>query len=230
MQHRTVFDALDIEWSWLARSRTARQRLGTCAQREPCLARFESPGELVAFVQRRGDRVGSDRLLCALARCNPVEDFAGRCVLQAVVPGLRSMAWLYRGVDTSAGIAATAVDTAWEVIHGWGDDPRRRWVAQRIVWGARDALKRPPPPVNAPRDLYELAAPLSTAVSDSEFVLGLLNEAVADGAISAEDATLIAATRLTGRGIAAVAHPGESTDRLQKRRSRAEAVLFGRLS
>ncbi|MBW3649331.1 MAG: hypothetical protein KY458_02060 [Actinobacteria bacterium] len=55
----------------------------------------------------------------------------------------------------------------------------------------------------------------------------LLVGGVQRGVVSPEDATLIAATRLTGEPIVAVARQGELVCALQQRRFRAEARLAG---
>lgn len=84
--------ALEREWEVLARGRL-RLELRAWASREAVLARFETPDRLIGFLwDKRASSEEKDRVLLALLRLARRESSASRLVLQAMLPGLKTLA------------------------------------------------------------------------------------------------------------------------------------------
>ena len=225
-----LFAALDEEWRRLGSSAPARRALHAWAAGEPVLSQFASPAELVEAIQHRGRPVSSDRLLSAVVRAGRLDPSASRCALQALVPGLRAIGSAYAGLDDPEDLDARLVAAAWEEIRcGQLEGP---WVARRVLRAvARRLAHERRAEVRARLvEVTDEPPPNRQCRSVAEEALVLLVGAVERGVVSAEDATLIAATRLTGEPVVAVARQGESVGALQQRRFRAEARLAGEAS
>ncbi|MBW3643222.1 MAG: hypothetical protein KY447_09950 [Actinobacteria bacterium] len=224
-----LFAALDEEWRRLGSSAPAKRALHAWAAGEPALRQFATPAELVEAIQHRGRPLTSDRLLGAVVRSGRSDPSASRCALQALVPGLRAIGCAYVGLDDPEELDARLVAAAWEEIRCTGlDGP---WVARRVLRAVARRLANERRAEVRSRTLEATAEPpVSRARSVAEEALVLLVGAVERGVVSAEDATLITATRLTGEPVVAVARQGESVGALQQRRFRAEARLAGEAS
>ena len=81
-----------LEREWLALSRPVSRRLPEWGAREPALARFRSPDELIRFLLRPGPWAARDAVLAALLAQARVEPLAARVVLAALLPGLKRIA------------------------------------------------------------------------------------------------------------------------------------------
>lgn len=211
-----LFAAFDQEWRRLARSGSARRVVRAWAEAEPDLTAFTTPAELVEAIQLRGGPRTSDRILGAVVRGGHSDPLAARCALQALVPGLRAIGCAYVGLDDPEDLDARLVAAAWEEIRR--TPLQGPWVVRRVLRAVARRLAR------IVEAMAEPAANHCRSVAEEALVL--LVGAVQRG-VSPEDATLIAATGLTGEPIFAVARQGESVCALQQRRFRAEARLAG---
>lgn len=219
-----LFAALNQEWRRLGSSAPARRALRAWAAAEPALGQFASPAELVEAIQHRGRPLTSDRLLGALVRAGRSDPAASRCALQALVPGLRAIGCAYVGLDDPEDLDARLVAAAWEEIRC--TPLPGPWVARRVLRAVARRLANERRTEVRSRMVEATAEPAANHCrSVAEEALVLLVGAVERGVVSPEDATLIAATRLTGEPVVAVARQGESVGALQQRRFRAEARL-----
>lgn len=224
-----LFAALADDWHRLVASRPARRALSAWADAEPALAGFATPAEVVEAIQHRGRPLTSDRLLGALVRAGRVDALAARCALQALVPGLRALGAAYAGMDEPEELDARLVAACWEEIRCPSVDGP--WVARRVLRSVARRLAHERRVEMRTRLAEEAAEPeQNQGWSRAEEALMFLAGAVQRGVVSAQDATLIAATRLNGEPIAAVAHQGESVGALQQRRFRAESRLAAEAS
>lgn len=100
----------------LARGRLRRE-LRAWAADEPALARFESPDRLIGFLwDRRAASVEKDRVLLALLRLARQESSASRIVLQAMLPGLKTLAAAMLKRHPERGDPALEREELWQVL------------------------------------------------------------------------------------------------------------------
>jgi DNA-directed RNA polymerase specialized sigma24 family protein len=223
---RDVVAALEREWAALAPSLASALR--EWQQREPALAAFSTPQLVVRFLQRfDADLDAKDAALAALLRCTQTDPRAGRVVLQALLPGLKRLAErLIREPRTRDEVWSTLLSAAWERMHTYPLVRRPQRIAANLLLDTRLALRQegerarrvgepaladlPPRPRLLP---YPPEQPLRRAVNA--------------GAITAEEAELIAQTRIDGRPLVELAiEIGVQYDALRKRRERAERRLL----
>ena len=94
-----------------------RLELRTWAEREPSLARFETPDTLIRFLwDKRAAPVEKDRVLLALLRLARRESLAGRVVLQAMLPGLKALASVLLKRRPEGGDPALDREGLWQVL------------------------------------------------------------------------------------------------------------------
>jgi hypothetical protein len=232
------FRSLAREWVALGRSAPARTALRRWSEVEPSLAGFDSPAEVVARCQRRGDPRSSNDLLGALLRLAG-EELAARAVLQAVLPSLAARAWRRRGGGAANGggmcddveeldieIVTIALERIRELA---GTSPQ--WPSQAIVevsdarlrWAAQTARRRRLETV--PLQAFHDVALAEEDGPDDEFGAMLL-DVVAAGGLRRRDAALIYATRVLGFSPAEVAERERRDVRaVRSQRARAERTL-----
>lgn len=108
--------ALQREWEVLARGRL-RLELCAWATDEVALARFESPDRLLGFLwERRVASEEKDRVLLALLRRARTEELASRLVLQAMLPGLKTLAAAMLKRHPEHGDPALEREELWQVL------------------------------------------------------------------------------------------------------------------
>lgn len=108
--------ALQREWEVLARGRL-RLELRTWAAQEAGLARFETPDGLIGFLwDRRAASEEKDRVLLALLRLARRESSASRVVLQAMLPGLKTLAAAMLKRHPEHGDPALEREGLWQVL------------------------------------------------------------------------------------------------------------------
>lgn len=108
--------ALQRECEVLARSRLRLELRGWAAQ-EPSLARFEAPDRLLGFLwDRRAPSEEKDRVLLALLRRARTEELASRLVLQAMLPGLKTLAAAMLRRHPEHGDPALDREELWQVL------------------------------------------------------------------------------------------------------------------
>ena len=87
---RQFLDQLDDEWMALCDSRNGRRALAPWAA-DPVVGGFPGLDAIVGMIQRRGRPAESDRMLLALLRRASSDNLAARTVLQALMPGLKTL-------------------------------------------------------------------------------------------------------------------------------------------
>jgi DNA-directed RNA polymerase specialized sigma24 family protein len=225
---RDVVVALEREWPALAPS--LLDALRAWRLREPVLAAFSTPQLLVRFLQRfDADLDAKDAALAALLRCAQTDARAGRVILQALLPGLKRLAErLIRDPGTRDEVWSTLLAAAWERIYSYPLVRRPQRIAANLLLDTRLAIRQererarrgaarelaladvPPPPRSLP---FPPEQPLRRAVDA--------------GAITAEEAELIAQTRIDGTPLVELAAEIRvAYDALRKRRERAERRLL----
>lgn len=235
------FRSLTREWATLGRSPRGRDAIRRWSEAEPALAGFDSPADLVARCQRRGDPRAANDLLGSLLRLAH-DELAARTVLQAVLPSLAARAWRRRWDgnfgDTGRGLWDSVEDLDVEVVvfalerirELAGTSPE--WPSQAIVevsyarfrWSARVARRRrvDTVPLEPTHEPVALAPDRSFADELTETLI----DAVRAGSIRQRDAAVIYATRVLGHTpgeLAAVQRRDVRAVRYQ--RARAERTL-----
>jgi DNA-directed RNA polymerase specialized sigma24 family protein len=225
---RDVVAALEREWPALAPrlADALRQWQG----RERALAAFSSPQLLVRFLQRfDADLDAKDAALAALLRCTQTDSRAGRVILQALLPGLKRLAErLVREPGTRDEVWSTLLSAIWERMYSYPLLRRPQRIAANLLLDTRLAIRQ-----ERERARRRTAGELARAeVPLRPRLLPFppeqpLRRAVDAGAISAEEAELIAQTRIDGRPLVELAAEMRvAYDALRKRRERAERRLL----
>jgi DNA-directed RNA polymerase specialized sigma24 family protein len=228
-----LLDRLQEEWHSLARSSRAAQSLDGWSS-DPALVGFSDLEEVVAEIQQRGRPEESDRILLALLRRAAVDDLAAQAVLQALMPGLKSLMSAYRLTGEPEEVATAVVEAAFERIRRYPCDRRPTRVAanllqdtRQVLWrnGCRDRrLRLATEPLTEP-----VTSRLASAVherSAPDELIDLVAEAVRRGRVLPCGARLILLTRVLDVPIDALAEEmGTKPNTLRKRRQRAEAAL-----
>jgi hypothetical protein len=225
-------DRLYDEWLHLARSPRAARTLDGWAS-DPALDGFSGLEEVVVEIQRRGRPAHSDRLLLALLRRAAVDNLAAQTVLQALVPGLKSLMSAYRLTGDSEEVATAVVEAAFERIRRYPCDRRPARVAANLLYDTRQVLWRTNRREHRLRLATEpLTDQLLTATcgpqrqSATDELVDLVAEAVRRGRVRPCGARLILLTRVLDVPIEELAHESETKAlTLRKRRQRAEAAL-----
>jgi hypothetical protein len=235
-------DQLAAEWESTSRTEASRRALARLADVEPAVAALGigDLGELVATMRRASgaaSRVDAARVLQAMLRSQSVHPLVARAVLQAVVPGLvsvaRRLAWGAGGDWPDGGaFFADLVATTWEVIVAWsGED--RDYAVLDLLSAVRCRLRRQLLAQRAVHDRTELG------LGDDDAVLGragsgpsdldLLADAIDDltgRGLDRSDAAVLYGSRVLGLSISELAAlTGRSRRHLSERRQRAEQAL-----
>jgi hypothetical protein len=223
-------DRLAREWPALA-ARTLAPRLREWAANEPRLATFESPQALIRFLRSRSaDLDRKDAILSFLLERARVDEFAARVVLEAILPGLKRLAGsVFHEVGEEEELSSLLLWCAWEEIRAFPFERRRTRIAANLLFDTRKRMR-------AERAEERRRASVSAGLESSRAVGGsgdagdvdaLLARAVAAGAITEEEAELIASTRFDGVPLPAVAaEAGLPYPTLKMRRIRAERRLL----
>lgn len=235
-------DRLVADWEARSRAPDAVLALQRLARAEPALARtgWRDLGDVVLWLRgarSAGEREEAAAVVRAMLRAGDVHPLVPRAVLQAVLPGLvsvaRRLSWGAGGDwDGPAAFFADCVCTAWEVIVDWsGDDRtypvldllsavrcrlrrqavRQRRARQQLVLGIDAEPLQPVPWQRGPTDLDELAQ-----------AIGDLEEAGADR----RDTAVLYAHRVLGYSISELSRrTGRSRRHLGQCRDRAAHLL-----
>jgi len=144
-------DQMTADWVSTSRSRPSRQALTLLAEAEPEVAALgvDDLGGLVDALRvagPAGDRERAARVFRAMLRSQSVHPLVPRAILQALLPGLvtvaRRLSWGAGGEwDDGGAFFADLVATAWEVVVAWsGDD--RRYAVLDLLSAVRCRLRR----------------------------------------------------------------------------------------
>lgn len=219
-----------LEREWCALQPRLAVLYRSWSSEEPALARFSSPSRLLTFLRGPGPSGPKDEALAALLRHAAVEPLAARLLLEALLPGLKSLArrLLFDPAERED-LWALLLAAAWERISTYPLERRPRKVAANILLDtladtlAVLRLER--------RQRSELGrGPAADDAAGNEVgghVETLLATAVRAGRLTADEAELVLSTRFDGRTLAALAEEaGLAYNTLKLRRQRAERRLL----
>lgn len=228
-----LLDRLHDEWLRLACSPHAARSLAGWAS-DPAVRGFSDLEEVVAEIQRRGRPAESDRILLALLRRAAVDNLAAQTVLQALMPGLKSLMSAYRLTGNPEEVATAVVEAAFERIRRYPCDRRPARVAANLLHDTRQTLWRdacrerrlrlPMEPLTERAISTMASAPHEP--SSIEELIDLVAETVRRGGVQPSAARLILLTRVLDVPIEELAvETGTKALTLRKRRQRAEMAL-----
>lgn len=230
---RQFLDLLDDEWQLLVASTDAARAL-TCWEGDPALQGFADLDSVIAEIQRRGRPAESDRILLGLLRRVPDDAVAARTVLQAIMPGLKSLMSAYQLTAEPEEVSTAVIEAAFERIGSYPCDRRPARVAANLLNDTRQLLWR----AARKESILRLASePLTEAtlqrmaeqpveVSATDELLDLVSEAVRLRHLQSDGARIILLTRVLDVSITDLAtDTGTKSKTIRKRRDRAEAAL-----
>ena len=205
----------------------ARCQFAAWAEREPALAGME-PADLLGRMGPGGSRLANDRL-GPLLRLGAVEPLAHELLLGALSGGLAAVAtrlacsWRADREEVDQAVAAAAWSRI-RLLAGRTID----WPATAILDAVRGEV-RAGLAAAARRSRMPLADRLPSAAAGPEDeavgALAVLTYAVRRGAVSADAAGVVYATRVLGFRLGDLAGPGRSEGTLRVQRWRAERTL-----
>lgn len=217
-----IAEALDHEWARVSQTSVAGRALRRWARAWPALGDCRDLGHLLEL-RRDGER--AQELLYPLAMLSPSDELAARTLLQALLPGLVSMAAAMTPREPTA--LDELLGLAWERIRTY-PSTREGSVAGNVLLDVRKRFARAR--VGGSR-VIPICAWAEPAVEDAlnfdrATVLGLLREGRERGVLEDDDLELIVRTRMFDVPIAEVAADhGEDAKSLGRRRWRAEEAL-----
>lgn len=231
--------ALAMEWAVISTGLRARRSLAAWTAREPCLAGFESPRELVEAIVDGpvGESIELSQAVLRLAADDPL---AARVLIQVMMPTLATecfrtarVLWRARVPVDDGDVVALVLGAAAEAVGSYARlvvpfplrTLRRRTieiVTRRRARMIEDARANP---VGLVEDvgLAATEAPRSA----TEALAETLATAVELGVVSSDDANLVWVSRAGGFTTLALAEGEErESERLRRRRSRAQRRLI----
>ena len=217
----SVFDLLDAEWRRLGTDRRAARRLTAVVALAPGATTL---ADLEHHVRAAGPE-DADRVLLGLVTrvVDDGDDLAGRVLLQLLLPGTRNLARRWWALGDPDERAAAAVAAVYRRIRTYPLARRPGRVAANVLLDAARELRQSVPRVVATPSDRPLAAAAGRPTGSADELAEVLADAVSAGVVSAQDARLIADTRIAGRRITDLAAAERlSTRTLWDRRQRAE--------
>jgi hypothetical protein len=232
-----VLELLDGEWGRLATDAAASRRLPDVCE---AAGGAVSLGEVEAYV-RAADAPSADRVLVVLVgRAVEGDTLAARVLLQLLLPGVRRLARTWWALGDAEERTSAAVAAVYDRIRHYPIARRPGRIAANVLMDAASDLRRAAraagtdrsrprswgsdPNFGGENEDSATVEPVHPAIE----LAGVLADAVQDGLVTAEDAELIAASRIAGTPLATIAaRRGAKLRTLQWRRKRAEAVLAG---
>jgi DNA-directed RNA polymerase specialized sigma24 family protein len=230
---RQFLDLLDDEWKYLATSTDAIRALIRWAP-DAALEGFADLDAVIDETQRRGRPAESDRILLALLRRAATDPVAARTVLQAVMPGLKSLMSAYRLTGEPEEVSTAVIEAAFERIRSYPCDRRPSRVAANLLNDIRQSLWRA---ARKERRLQLVTVPLTetaletaaremTEPSSTDELVGLVAEGVRLRHVAPSGARVILLTRVLDVSMEELAgDTGAKSKTIRKRRDRAEAAL-----
>lgn len=221
-------DQLEHEWRRQLASPQLAARLYEWQRCDRALRPYADPAALLRLFRVEGLGVAKDAVLYALVSIARDDPLAGVVVLQAIMPGLKRLARrTMLDAREREELWAALLSTAWERIRCYPLRRRRRVAANLLLDTMHGALAEMSGQRQARMQLTDDASVLVAEQAVDGDVDGLLERAVQAGALSADDADLILATRIDGRQLADMATAtGVSYNTLKVRRQRAERRLL----
>lgn len=223
-------DKLAREWPTLATGAVAL-RLREWARHEPRLAAFESPQAVIRFLRsRRADLDRKDAILVFLLERARNDELAARVVLEAILPGLKRLAGsLFHEVGKEEELSSLLLWCAWEEIRAFPLERRRTRIAANLLLDTRKRIRAELAEERRQSSVSTRLEPLTAAGGSpgAGDIDALLARAAAAGAITEDEAELIARTRIDGAPLAVLAAEARVPyHTLNVRRIRAERRLL----
>jgi hypothetical protein len=234
-------DHLAVDWQASGRGGQSKQAYELLAAIEPDVASIAA-NDLHDLVRELREAIGcpnahwAPRVLQAMLRAQSVHPLVSRAVLQALLPGLvtvaRRLSWGSGGNWTDGGAFFGDLTTmAWEVITEWsGQD--RAYAALDLLSAIRCRMRRQILSRRHLRELtmgVELERHMSSATSVESTDLELLARAIEDSCgkeLESIDAAVLYGIRVLGLSMTELAKlTGRSRRYLADRRARAEMLL-----
>ena len=231
-------DQLTLDWKAVSRGFESKQAFALLAAREPDVAATPAADleDLVGLLRGAiGDPHGSwaPRVLQGMLRSQAVHPLISRAILQALVPGLvtvaRRLSWGSGGDWVDGGtFFSDLITTAWEVITDWcGED--RPYALLDLLSAVRCRMRRQILSRRSAREIAvgpeldrRLGVRTSTETSDLE-VLAQTLEDLAGNQLDPTDAAVLYGNRVLGLSMTELAKmTGRSRRFLADRRRRAE--------
>lgn len=222
-----LFAILDHDWHDLLQRRSTRHCYRTWQDEDHVFAGHGSLDDLMNALRRQHHPADADLVLAALARRAATDDLAARTLLQALLPGLRSIANVHYWLAPREELEASLVAVAWEHIRRYPITTRPRRIAANVLLDTGHHLRRahPPHPAQAIADPGNFEG-LGAAPGPGEVLTALVFAAVAKGALLPEPASLIIRTRVLDERVTDIAKRlGYPADTIRHRRRRAELAL-----
>ncbi|MFV1989277.1 MAG: hypothetical protein ACC652_00885 [Acidimicrobiales bacterium] len=231
------FQDLDREWMSLCRSTAARRAI-RCWQNEPALGWATTLDDFCGL--QSGPQ--TDARLLALIRLAANDEMAARTILQAMLPGLRSIARTRGHGFSAVDVDAQLMALCWERIVTYPHERRLRAVASNILLDTRRGFVRwviaSKPQARQGDELaiantgeagsaVEAGAVATIDLHDGQVrALQFVQRAVTDGVLTQRTADTITRTRVGGERLILVAESlGISYVAARARRSRGERRL-----
>ena len=234
-------DQLAIDWQASSRGGQSKQAYELLAAVEPDVASVTA-NDLHDLVRKLREAIGSPsgswapKVLQAMLRTQSVHPLVSRAVLQALLPGLvtvaRRLSWGSGGNWADGGaFFGDLTTTAWEVITEWsGQD--RAYALLDLLSAIRCRMRRQMLSGRGVREIaigVELERHLNSAISIEATDLELLARAIDDSSgneLESIDAAVLYGVRVLGLSMTELAKlTGRSRRYLADRRARAEILL-----
>jgi hypothetical protein len=162
-----------------------------------------------------------------VARAVEGDTLAARVLLQLLLPGVRRLARTWWALGDADERASAAVAAVYDRIRHYPIARRPARIAANVLMDAASDLRRAAR-VASPRGPMPIDSIAAEEPNPAIELAGVLADAVEGGLVTAEDAELIAASRIAGTPLATIAaRRGAKLRTLQWRRKRAEAQLAG---
>lgn len=229
-EEQDLIERLEAEWPALAAG-PLRRRLHVWAEKEPVLAGFATPQQLLRHLDsHRGRHRARDEILAALLRQARSDPLAARVVLQTLLPGLKALARrILLEADERDELWSALLAHCWERIRCYPLEKRPRRIAANVLLDVLQKTTRELKRERRDRDRFgnELPPEQVTPGQFDRDVERLLKRAVAAAAISEDEAELILRTRIDGSDMHALASKaGIAYHAMKVRRLRAEKRLL----
>jgi hypothetical protein len=224
-----LFAELDADWCAVVASQGARDALARWSD-DPPLRDAQTLDEVLARTARGSDRMEADLVLRALMVRAPLDEIAARTVLQAVIPGLVSVARRV-GARENPDLEAEIATVAWTEIRGGRLTGRRGSIAGQLLLDVfhvvsrlrRNDLEHPVAPADLAR-FAPLADDRDARRPDGREVLELVARS---GRVPPEQLRLISDAVLDRLPVSVAAHrAGVSVKAMTRRRERARASVI----
>ena len=229
---RKFLDLLCDEWTELSRSEAAVRVLAGWG--DPAFEGLTDLEQVVCAVQRRGRPEESDRILLALLRRAGADNLAARVVLQALMPGLKTLMVAYQLTGEPEEVVTAVIEAAFERIRHYPCDRRPARVAANLLADTRQTLWRHG---CRERSRRLTCVPLTEAVEErlpvspsersaTDELVDLVQDAVRRDRLPADGARLILLTRVLDVSVEELSvATGDKSQTIRKRRRRAESQL-----